>query len=159
MTPSQRHIHGRRRRRSRARCSASQSLRLYSSRASASLCAAQMSSSPPAWRFSLRTTCGSAVTSPLALRARNGSLHSAVSATVARIGRLIDYGSAPLVGNLLPHMSKLASFIVHTVPKPLLVSLFYRLAILHCASRIIPSISSGWAGEYGVDEAWDGRPV
>ncbi|ELU41811.1 vesicular-fusion protein SEC17 [Rhizoctonia solani AG-1 IA] len=52
------------------------------------------------------------------------------------------------------------NFIRHTLPKPLLVSLFYRLSVLHLASRILPLIGGdSWAGEAGVDDGWDERPA
>ncbi|KAF8761278.1 Vesicular-fusion protein SEC17 [Rhizoctonia solani] len=44
---------------------------------------------------------------------------------------------APLVANIMPHLQTLVNFIRHTLPKPLLVSLFYR---------------DSWAGEAGVDD-------
>lgn len=68
--------------------------------------------------------------------------------------------SAPLVANIMPHLQTLVSFIRHTLPKPLLVSLFYRLLVLHLASRILPLIGGDtWADEVGVDGGWDERPV
>jgi len=69
--------------------------------------------------------------------------------------------SAPLLSNILPHLQTLTSFITHTLPKPLLASLFYRLIILHLASRILPSIGAdSWENDVGVvDGGWDGRPV
>ncbi|QRV76614.1 hypothetical protein RhiJN_04629 [Ceratobasidium sp. AG-Ba] len=73
----------------------------------------------------------------------------------------IDISStyAPLLANIMPHLQTLASFIRHTLPKPLLVSLFYRLLVLHLASRILPLIGGdSWAGEAGVDDGWDERP-
>lgn len=66
---------------------------------------------------------------------------------------------APLVANIMPHLQTLVSFIRHTLPKPLLVSLFYRLLVLHLASRILPLIGGDtWADEVGVDGGWDERP-
>ncbi|KAF8741701.1 ICE2, partial [Rhizoctonia solani] len=60
---------------------------------------------------------------------------------------------APLVANIMPHLQTLVNFIRHTLPKPLLVSLFYRLSVLHLASRILPLIGGdSWAGEAGVDD-------
>lgn len=68
--------------------------------------------------------------------------------------------SSPLFGNLMPHLETLASFMTTAIPKPTLFALFYRLAILHFASRIIPTIGAdAWEGETGVDGGWDGRPV
>ncbi|KAG8738455.1 hypothetical protein FRC10_006831 [Ceratobasidium sp. 414] len=70
------------------------------------------------------------------------------------------YSSAPLVANIMPHLHTLVSFIRHTLPKPLLVSLAYRLLVLHLASRILPLIGGdSWAGEAGVDGGWDERPA
>ncbi|KAF8609553.1 hypothetical protein BDV93DRAFT_518358 [Ceratobasidium sp. AG-I] len=66
---------------------------------------------------------------------------------------------APLVANIMPHLHTLVSFIRHTLPKPLLVSLFYRLLVLHLASRILPLIGGDtWADEAGVGGGWDERP-
>lgn len=74
--------------------------------------------------------------------------------------KLCDSVSAPLLSNILPHLQTLMSFITHTLPKPLLASLLYRLIILHLASRILPSIGSdAWDNDVGVDGGWDGRPV
>ncbi|KAG9126965.1 hypothetical protein FRC07_001183 [Ceratobasidium sp. 392] len=66
---------------------------------------------------------------------------------------------APLIANIMPHLHTLVSFIRHTLPKPLLVSLFYRLLVLQLASRILPLIGGdSWAGEAGVADGWDERP-
>ncbi|CEL57882.1 putative protein C23C11,01 OS=Schizosaccharomyces pombe (strain 972 / ATCC 24843) GN=SPAC23C11.01 PE=4 SV=1 [Rhizoctonia solani AG-1 IB] len=66
---------------------------------------------------------------------------------------------APLAANIMPHLQTLVNFIRHTLPKPLLVSLLYRLSVLHLASRILPLIGGdSWAGEAGVDDGWDERP-
>jgi hypothetical protein len=60
----------------------------------------------------------------------------------------------------MPHLQTLVNFIRHTLPKPLLVSLLYRLSVLHLASRILPLIGGdSWAGEAGVDDGWDERPA
>ncbi len=93
--------------------------------------------------------------------------------------------SAPLLSNLLPHLQKLLNFITNTIPKPLLVgmsqtppnyqlllkvvslnlfystALMYRLAILHTASRVLPTIGADvWDDVDGVDSTWEGsRPV
>lgn len=67
---------------------------------------------------------------------------------------------APLLGNIMPHLQTLVNFITNTLPKPLLVALVYRLFVLLCAARILPTIGAdSWETEYGVDEGWDGRPV
>ncbi|KAG8934494.1 hypothetical protein FRC03_007140 [Tulasnella sp. 419] len=66
---------------------------------------------------------------------------------------------APLLSNILPHLSKLLSFIQHTLPKSLLVSLIYRLLVLQLASNILPSIGADtWESEDGTTEIWEGRP-
>jgi len=66
---------------------------------------------------------------------------------------------APLLSNLLPHLQSLLNFITHTIPKPLLVALLYRLTILHFASRVLPSIGAdSWENEDGVDGTSEGRP-
>ena len=52
------------------------------------------------------------------------------------------------------------NFVTNTLPKPVLVALLYRLAILHFASHILPTIGAdSWESEGGVDDGWDGRPV
>ncbi|KAF8528003.1 hypothetical protein BU17DRAFT_39197 [Hysterangium stoloniferum] len=67
---------------------------------------------------------------------------------------------SPLLSNILPHLQTLISFITHTLPRPVLASLLYRLIILHLASRILPSIGSDtWDSDVGVDGGWDGRPT
>lgn len=67
---------------------------------------------------------------------------------------------APLLGNILPHLQTLLSFITYTLPKPILASLLYRLIILHLASRVLPSIGSdSWDADVGVDGGWEGRPT
>jgi hypothetical protein len=70
------------------------------------------------------------------------------------------FHSAPLLPNILPHLQTLVNFIINTLPKPVLVALLYRLAILHFASRILPTIGAdSWESEDGVDDGWDGRPT
>lgn len=66
--------------------------------------------------------------------------------------------SAPLLSNILPHLQTLVNFIANTLPKPVLVALLYRLAILQFASRILPTIGAD-AWEIGPSDGWDGRPV
>ncbi|EIW86768.1 hypothetical protein CONPUDRAFT_86709 [Coniophora puteana RWD-64-598 SS2] len=73
-----------------------------------------------------------------------------------------DAGSpyAPLLSNIMPHLQTLVNFITNTLPKPVLVALFYRLTVLHFASRILPTIGAdSWESEDGVDGGWDGRPT
>ncbi|EGO00920.1 hypothetical protein SERLA73DRAFT_50899, partial [Serpula lacrymans var. lacrymans S7.3] len=69
---------------------------------------------------------------------------------------------APLLSNILPHLQTLLNFITNTLPKPVLIALLYRLAVLHFASRILPTIGAdSWALESEGDEGgWaDARPV
>ncbi|THH16807.1 hypothetical protein EW146_g3884 [Bondarzewia mesenterica] len=67
---------------------------------------------------------------------------------------------APLLGNILPHLQTLVNFITNTLPKTVLVALIYRLVVLLCAARILPTIGAdSWETEYGVDDGWDGRPT
>ncbi|TDL28627.1 hypothetical protein BD410DRAFT_711475 [Rickenella mellea] len=67
---------------------------------------------------------------------------------------------APLLSNILPHLQTLVNFITNTLPKPVLIALFYRLTILHLASYILPTIGGdSWEQEYGVDDGWEGRPT
>ncbi|KIK70938.1 hypothetical protein GYMLUDRAFT_33028 [Collybiopsis luxurians FD-317 M1] len=66
----------------------------------------------------------------------------------------------PLIGNLKPHLEALQNFVTNTLPKPVLITLLYRLTILHVASRILPTIGSdSWESENGVDNGWEDRPV
>ncbi|KAJ7630894.1 hypothetical protein FB45DRAFT_916848 [Roridomyces roridus] len=58
------------------------------------------------------------------------------------------------------HFQALFNFIAHTLPKPLLFSLLYRLSILHLASRILPTIGAdSFDDTYGVDDTWEDRPT
>ncbi|KAL4070901.1 hypothetical protein J3A83DRAFT_4358965 [Scleroderma citrinum] len=66
---------------------------------------------------------------------------------------------APLLSNILPHLQTLVNFIANTLPKPVLVALLYRLAILQFASRILPTIGVD-AWEIGdSSDGWGGRPT
>ncbi|KAI6007295.1 hypothetical protein EDD15DRAFT_2153628 [Pisolithus albus] len=66
---------------------------------------------------------------------------------------------APLLSNILPHLQTLVNFITNTLPKPVLVALVYRLAILQLASRILPTIGAdAWEADESSD-GWDGRPT
>jgi hypothetical protein len=68
--------------------------------------------------------------------------------------------SAPLLPNILPHIQTLLNFVINTLPKPVLIALLYRLAILHFASGILPTIGAdSWESEEGVDDTWSDRPV
>ncbi|KAJ7492666.1 hypothetical protein FB451DRAFT_1336530 [Mycena latifolia] len=67
---------------------------------------------------------------------------------------------APLLPNLLPHFEALFNFIRHTLPKPVLFALLYRLTILQLASRILPTIGAdSFDDTYGVDDTWEDRPT
>ncbi|KAA1471541.1 hypothetical protein DENSPDRAFT_837553 [Dentipellis sp. KUC8613] len=67
---------------------------------------------------------------------------------------------APLLPNILPHLQTLINFVTNTLPKPVLIALIYRLAILLGAAQILPTIGAdSWETEYGVDDGWDGRPT
>lgn len=49
---------------------------------------------------------------------------------------------------------------INTLPKPVLLALLYRLAILHLASRILPTIGAdSWESDDGVHDSWESRPV
>ncbi|EJD55412.1 hypothetical protein AURDEDRAFT_109743 [Auricularia subglabra TFB-10046 SS5] len=80
--------------------------------------------------------------------------------TDPRVNEWVGFTSyVPLLGNMVPHLQTLVSFFTTAIPKPTLLALFYRLSILHFASRIIPTIGAdAWEGETGVDGGWDGRP-
>ncbi|KAK7694728.1 hypothetical protein QCA50_001916 [Cerrena zonata] len=67
---------------------------------------------------------------------------------------------APLLGNILPHLQTLVTFITNTLPKPVLAALLVRLVVIHFASRILPTIGAdSWEAEPGVDDTWDERPT
>jgi len=67
---------------------------------------------------------------------------------------------APLLSNILPHLQTLVNFLSNTLPKPVLVSLIYRLSVLHGASYILPTIGAdSWESESGVDDSWEDRPT
>ncbi|KAF8168152.1 hypothetical protein B0H34DRAFT_48754 [Crassisporium funariophilum] len=67
---------------------------------------------------------------------------------------------APLLPNILPHFQTLVNFVTNTLPKPILIALFYRLAILQLASGILPTIGAdSWESEVGVDDEWSDRPT
>jgi hypothetical protein len=69
-------------------------------------------------------------------------------------------GYVPLLGNIMPHLQTLLNFVTRTLPKPVLIALSYRLAVLHLASRILPKLgASAWEDEQGVDDGWDIRPT
>ena len=49
---------------------------------------------------------------------------------------------------------------INTLPKPVLIALLYRLAILHLASRILPTIgTNNWESGEEVTNDWNDRPV
>lgn len=61
--------------------------------------------------------------------------------------------SVPLIGNLKPHFDVLQNFVTNTLPKPLLITLVYRLSILQYASRILPTIGTdNWDSDNGTEE-------
>ncbi|KAJ7932444.1 hypothetical protein B0H13DRAFT_2227624 [Mycena leptocephala] len=67
---------------------------------------------------------------------------------------------APLLPNIMPHFEALFNFIRHTLPKPVLFALSYRLTILQLASRILPTIGAdSFDDTYGVDDTWEDRPT
>ncbi|TFK98774.1 hypothetical protein BDV98DRAFT_606559 [Pterulicium gracile] len=71
-----------------------------------------------------------------------------------------SYVPLSLLGNIVPHLQTLLNFVTRTLPKPVLIALSYRLAVLHLASRILPKLGAGaWEDEEGVDEGWDVRPT
>ncbi|KAG5647942.1 hypothetical protein DXG03_006976 [Asterophora parasitica] len=68
--------------------------------------------------------------------------------------------AAPLLPNILPHFQALLNFVMNTLPKPVLFALLYRLAILHFASRILPTIGAdSWESDDGVHDGWEDRPT
>lgn len=84
------------------------------------------------------------------------ALHSTF--TQFTLQKVLYISSVPLQ-NLLPHLA-LLNFVTNTLPKPVLISLVYRLTILQLASRIMPTIGAdSWESAEGVDNGWDDRPV
>jgi hypothetical protein len=68
--------------------------------------------------------------------------------------------SAPLLPNILPHFQTLLNFVINTLPKPVLIALLYRLAILHLASGILPTIgTNSWESGEEVSNNWNDRPI
>lgn len=58
----------------------------------------------------------------------------------------------PLLENIMPHLKSLVFFITNTFPKPILLSLAYRLTVMQLSSRILPAIGAdAWERESGVD--------
>lgn len=73
---------------------------------------------------------------------------------------ILTFFSAPLLPNILPHFQTLLNFVINTLPKPVLIALLYRLAILHLASRILPTIGTdSWESGEEVTNSWNDRPV
>jgi hypothetical protein len=63
----------------------------------------------------------------------------------------------PLLDNILPYLQILVNFITNTLPKPILVALCFRLAVLQAASRILPKIGAdAWDAD---DDENDARPT
>lgn len=61
----------------------------------------------------------------------------------------------PLLDNILPHLQTLVGFITNTLPKPVIVALIFRLALLQAASRILPTIGQDpWDDEPVTEQAW-----
>ena len=47
-----------------------------------------------------------------------------------------------------------------SLPPHLLLSLIYRVAVLHCAARIVPMIRRGWEdGSDATPNFWDGKSL
>jgi hypothetical protein len=66
----------------------------------------------------------------------------------------------PLIGNFKPHFESLQNFVTNTLSKPVLITLVYRLLILHIASRILPTIGSdSWESESNIDHQGEDRPT
>jgi hypothetical protein len=67
---------------------------------------------------------------------------------------------APLLPNILPHFQTLLNFVINTLPKPVLITLLYRLAILHLASGILPTIdTNNWETGEEVTNSWYDSPT
>jgi hypothetical protein len=66
----------------------------------------------------------------------------------------------PLFSNIMPHLQTLVSFITHTLPKPVIVALVFRLGVLQLASRILPTIGADpWEDQDGNLLQADDRPT
>jgi hypothetical protein len=54
----------------------------------------------------------------------------------------------------MPHLKTLVGFITHTLPKPVIVALVFRLGVLQAASRILPTIGADPWDEPAADVEW-----
>jgi hypothetical protein len=58
---------------------------------------------------------------------------------------------------MIPHLQNALSFVTHTLPRPVLAALIFRLTILHFASRVVAQMTDD---RWGDDDATiEGRPV
>jgi len=111
------------------------------------------SSSHPGWRCSLPITSGSAAST----KSHSQTQRLPSTSVLSLIGLALTYFSAPLWPNFIPHVETLSHFVTHTLPKPVLIALLYRLAILYLASGILPTIGADdWEPE---DPMESDRPV
>lgn len=58
----------------------------------------------------------------------------------------------------MPHLRSLAYFVTNTFPKPILISLAYRLSVMQLSSKILPVIGAEPWEESGIDTD-ESRPV
>jgi len=58
---------------------------------------------------------------------------------------------------MMPHLQNALGFFTHTLPRPVLAALIFRLTILHFASRVVAQMTDD---RWGDDDATvEGRPV
>ena len=58
---------------------------------------------------------------------------------------------------MIPHLQNALSFFTHTLPRPVLAALIFRLTILHFTSRVIAQMTED---RWGDDDATlEGKPV
>ena len=58
---------------------------------------------------------------------------------------------------MIPHLQNALSFVTHTLPRPVLAALIFRLTILHFASRVVAKMTDD---RWGDDDAiGEGRTV
>jgi len=57
---------------------------------------------------------------------------------------------SPLLGNMIPHLQNALGFFTHTLPRPVLAALIFRLTILHFASRVVARMTDD---RWGDDDA------
>lgn len=65
----------------------------------------------------------------------------------------------PLLENIMPLLRSLLYFLTNTFPKPTLISLAYRLTVMHLSSRILPAIGTDYWDREGSADFDEERPI